>query len=191
VRRVNCGLNQRPFFGRPRNIDVRQILFFATQAQMRRYIGSGAISANLVKRGKSMISRIRTGFLAAGAAALLSSQAVYAAPVAPTVGIDPLVAVSALAGTASGTAVCAGSTAAAAAASAAAQGAAPGCVLPVTSPPPVASVAPPVVPVESVGGGGIGTLPLLLGLAAIAGVAAYFLLKDDNDDEDTTPVSPA
>ena len=136
-----------------------------------------------------MMSRIRTGFLAAGAAALLTSQAVYAAPVA-TSAIDPLVSLSALAGSASRAAVCAGSTAATAAASAAAQGAAPGCVLPVNAAPPPVAVAPPVVPVETAGGG-IGTLPLLLGLAAIAGIAAYFLLKDDNDDGDTTPVSPA
>ncbi|HEU4810016.1 MAG TPA: hypothetical protein VFS69_05090 [Sphingomicrobium sp.] len=137
-----------------------------------------------------MRPRIRNGFLAAGAAALLSSQAVYAAPVSA---IDPLVSLSALAGSASRAAVCAGSTAATAAASAAAQAApAPGCVLPVNAappPPPVAEAPPPVVPVET--GAGIGTWPLLLGLAAVAGIAALLLLNDDDDNGDTTPVSPA
>jgi len=138
-----------------------------------------------------MKPRIRTGFLAAGAAALLSSQAVYAAPTVTASAIDPLVSLSALAGAASRAAVCAGSTAATAAASAAAQAApAPGCVLPVNAaPPPPVSAPPPVMPVAS--GPGIGTLPLLLGLAAIAGIAALLLLNDDDDNGDTTPVSPA
>jgi hypothetical protein len=38
---------------------------------------------------------------------------------------------------------------------------------------------------------GIGTLPLLLGLAAIIGVAALVLSGDDDNDGDVTPVSPA
>ena len=139
-----------------------------------------------------MKPRIRTGFLAAGAAALLSSQAVYAAPTVTASAIDPLVSLSALAGAASRAAVCAGSTAATAATSAAAQAApAPGCVLPVNAapPPPPVSAPPPVMPVAS--GPGIGTLPLLLGLAAIAGIAALLLLNDDDDNGDATPVSPA
>ena len=137
-----------------------------------------------------MKPRIRTGFLAAGAAALLSSQAVYAAPTVTASAIDPLVSLSALAGAASRAAVCAGSTAATAATSAAAQAApAPGCVLPVNAaPPPPVSAPPPVMPVAS--GPGIGTLPLL-GLAAIAGIAALLLLNDDDDNGDATPVSPA
>ena len=148
-------------------------------------------SANLSRTGKfEMRSRIRTGFLAAGAAAMLSSQAVYAAPVAASAAsIDPLVSLSALAGAASRAAVCAGSTATAAAASAAAQAPAPGCVLPVNAAPPPPMAAPPPPPVVEAGPG-IGMWPLLLGLAAVAGIAALLLLSDDDDDGDTTPISP-
>ena len=71
-----------------------------------------------------------------------------------------------------------------AAAAAACQAGQPGCVLPVGSAPP----APAPMPVQSTpapvyvdeeGGGGIGILPILLGLAALA--AVYFLFIDDND----------
>lgn len=138
----------------------------------------------------------RTRVLGAGAAALLFSQTAYAAPAFHAPAIDPLVSLSALGTAASRAAVCAGSTAAVAgAATAMAQGPAPGCVLPVTAPPPVAA-APPVAealppPPPPAGGMGIGTLPLLLGLAAIIGVAALVLSGDDDNDGDVTPVSPA
>jgi hypothetical protein len=93
----------------------------------------------------------------------------------------------------SAAAVCAGSTAAIAGATAAAQAAAPGCVLPVTSPPPapVAETAPPPPVVEAAAAPkGIGIWPLLLGLAALAGIAAL-LLSSDNGHGNGTPVSPA
>lgn len=58
-----------------------------------------------------------------------------------------------------------------------------GCVLPVTDP---AAVPPPPVEaapyVETTGGGGIGILPILAGLALI-GLAAYLLLDDDDEEE--------
>ena len=135
---------------------------------------------------------VRTALLAAGAAAFLSSQAAYAAPLSRS-SIDPLVSLSALASMQSAAAVCAGSTAAIAGATAAAQAAAPGCVLPVTAPPPapVAETAPPPPVVEAAAAPkGIGIWPLLLGLAAVAGIAAL-LLSSDNGNGNATPVSPA
>lgn len=137
--------------------------------------------------------RIRTSILAAGAAALLSSQAVYAAPTAPIRSVDPLVSLSALASVASRTAVCAGSVAAAAAASAAVQpGPAGTCVLPLTAPPPPVPVTeavapPPPGPAPK----SIGALPIILGLAALAGLIALILLSDDDGNGDNTPISPA
>jgi len=77
------------------------------------------------------------------------------------------------------------STTNAAAASCQAGGA--GCLLPFQAAPmapPMVQAPPPVVPVGvepvAVGGGGIGILPILLGLAAL-GLLAYFLLDDDDD----------
>ena len=63
-----------------------------------------------------------------------------------------------------------------------------GCVLPVGVAPPVV-VQTPVVgePVgEIVEGGGIGWLPILLGLAAL-GLGAYFLLDDDDEGAVISP----
>jgi hypothetical protein len=139
------------------------------------------------------MARIRTTILAAGAAALLSSQAVYAAPAAPIRSVDPLVSLSALAGSASRTAVCAGSTAAAAAASAAVQPGPTGtCVLPLTAPPPPVPVTEAVAPVvPGPAPKSIGWLPILLGAAGLAGIIALILASDDNGHGDNTPVSPA
>lgn len=133
-----------------------------------------------------MSSHIRAFMLAAGAAALLSGQAV-AATSAPR--LDPLVSLSVLGTAQSRAAVCASSLAAGAAA-VAAQAPATGCVLPVTAPPP----APPPVtetipPPPPPAGGGIGVWPLLLGLAAIVGVAAL-ILSSDGGGGDLEPVSP-
>jgi hypothetical protein len=47
---------------------------------------------------------------------------------------------------------------------------------------------PPVVPVA---GPGIGTLPLLLGLAAIVALAAVLASSGGHGNGDLTPVSPA
>ena len=138
------------------------------------------------------MSPIRNALLVAGAAALLSGQAAYAA----TSSVDPLVAMSALASDASRAAVCAGSTAATAAATAAAQAAAPACVLPVNAAPPpvVGEAAPPPPPpvVEAAAAPkAIGALPLILGLAALVAIAALVLSGGNNGKGDTTPVSPA
>ena len=142
-----------------------------------------------------MIWRIRTGALAVGAAALLSAQAVYAAPPRSSFAVDPLVSLSVLGTAQSRAAVCAAGTSAAVAAGAAAAQAAPGCVLPVQAP-AVAPVAEPVPPplapaVAPAPGKEIGMLPILGGLALLAAIAAYFILDDDDDDGDLEPISPA
>ena len=135
-------------------------------------------------------------FAAAFAAAgLFASSAASAAPM--TLGaIDPLVAVSVLGTASSQAAVCAAgaSAAAAAGAAAAAQGNA-NCVLPVTDVPPPAQVAemppPSYIPAAPLAtGGGFGVLPLLLGLAAVAGGLAL-ILGGDGDDSIQVPVSPS
>ena len=103
--------------------------------------------------------------------------------------ISPLVALSALGSGASRAALCGASVAAVAGAAAASQGAAPGCVLPAVDampPPAVVEAPPPMEPVaEPYVQGGMGISPLLLVLGAIAaGVLAYYLLKDDDEDGD-------
>jgi hypothetical protein len=136
------------------------------------------------------MTSLRRSFLAVGAAAFLSSQAAYAAPAHA---IDPLVSLAALAGGPANAAICAGTTAAATAATAALQGA-PGCVLPVTAPPPppaVAQAAPPPPVVQAGAPKTIGTLPILLGLAAIIAVAALLISGNGNGHGSPTPISPA
>jgi hypothetical protein len=151
-----------------------------------------AKAAALEKRELQMGMR---GFLlAAGAAALLSSQAVYAAPRASgPIGFDPLVSLSLLGSVQSSAAVCGAAAGATAAADAAAAQAAPpaGCVLPVTEPPAPAPMGEAVAPVAPVGTAGIGMLPLLLGLAAIIGVIALVASGSNHGHGDVTPVSPA
>jgi len=132
----------------------------------------------------------------AGAVAALalctSSTGAIAASTQHTVqqaSISPLVALSALGSGASRAALCGASAAAVAGAAAASQGAAPGCVLPAVDampPPAVVEAPPPMEPVaEPYVQGGMGISPLLLVLGAIAaGVLAYYLLKDDDEDGD-------
>ena len=139
-----------------------------------------------------MIFKFRTSVLAAGAAALIAAQPLYAAPAQIAPSVDPLVSLSVLGTAQSRAAVCAAGTAATAGA-AATQAAPPGCVLPVTAlpPAPVAqTVAPPVAPLAAGPGKEIGMLPILGGLAVLAAIAAFFLLDDDDDDE-LEPISPA
>lgn len=132
----------------------------------------------------------------AGAVAALalctSSTGAIAASTQHTVqqaSISPLVALSALGSGASRAALCGASAAAVAGAAAASQGAAPGCVLPAVDampPPAVVEAPPPMEPMaEPYVQGGMGISPLLLVLGAIAaGVLAYYLLKDDDEDGD-------
>jgi hypothetical protein len=80
-----------------------------------------------------------------------------------------------------------GSTITAAPAMAACQAGQPGCVLPIADapPPPMAESPPPpvgeTVSEAAVGGGGLGLLPILIGLG-LAALAAYFLFFDDDED---------
>lgn len=178
-------------FGQPEFAPATDRNFRATELLQRRCVRFGGRLHHFGQNGDVVMARIRTSILAAGAAALLSSQAVYAAPARSGQSLDPLVSLSALASVASRTAVCAGSTAAAAAASAAAQPGPTGtCVLPLTTPAPppapVAAVAPVVSEPKS-----IGILPILLGAAALAGLIALILASDDDGNGDNTPVSPA
>lgn len=131
---------------------------------------------------------IRGCVLAAGAAALVSAQAAYAAPALSKPIVDPLVSLSVFGSAQSRAAVCAaGASAAAAGAAVAAVQAAPqGCVLPVTTPPPAPLVQQPVG-VPPAAGFGIGTVPLVIGLLTLLGIG--YLLFDDDDDSD--PISPA
>ncbi len=125
-----------------------------------------------------------------GCALCFSSTAAGATTTVPAPSISPWVALSALSTPASASAVCA----AGAAAVTAAQAAAPGCVLPVVDPapvpPPPAPVVTPVI-TPDVDGGGIGLLPILAGLAVVAGLAALLLIDKDDDDDDDEAVSPA
>ncbi len=127
-------------------------------------------------------------------ASLMVGSAASAAPRS----IDPLVALSVFGTSESRSAVCAAGAAQAAAAAGAAMAQAagtPGCVLPVVDavPPPVVTEAPPP-PAAAVApaavGGGIGALPLLVGLAAIVAIAAVVLKHNDSDGEINLPISP-
>lgn len=123
---------------------------------------------------------IRSCALAAGAAALLSTQAVYAAPATQRVAaVDPLVSLSVLGTTQSRAAVCSAQTAGvscavpasmtlAAAAAAAAQ--------PVDNPPPPKRV---------------NTLLLLLGFLVFVGLIVAITTGGGDASGDLTPVSPA
>ena len=128
------------------------------------------------------------------AISMLGASAASAAPRT----VDPLVALSVFGTSESRAAVCAaGAQAAAAAGAALAAQAAPGqagCVLPVmdAAPRPVVTEAapPPPAPVAVGGGGTIGALPLLVGLAAIVAIAAVVLKHKDTDGEINLPISP-
>jgi hypothetical protein len=60
------------------------------------------------------------------------------------------------------------------------------------APPPVAEAPPPppMAMAPAVTGGGIGALPLLIGLAAIVAIAAVVLKHSDSDGEINLPISP-
>ena len=124
------------------------------------------------------------GVLVAGSLMVSSTSAIAATTASAVPQTSPWATLTALSGGAPAAALCG------AAAVAAAAQTAPGCVLPVSDAPPVAAAPPapvPVPPVEPVGGG-FGISPLLLGLGALAlGALIYFLVRDDNDDEDLSP----
>ncbi len=154
----------------------------------------GGKSVRSDKMEDRVTSRIRASVLAAGAAALLSAQAAYAAPAPTSVsGVDPLVSLSMLGSQQSRAAVCAGSSAVAAASAAVTQGTGD-CVLPITA---SAGVAPPpaaaegLAPVGAAAPNAFGVWPALLGLALLIGVVAAVASGGHNGNGNLTPVSPA
>lgn len=115
------------------------------------------------------------------ASMLAAAPAAAAARAAPVYDVSPWILMSATAGPASSQALC-GAAVAAAAANAAAQAGTPGCVFPTVDAPapvPVAENAPIGTPAAVAAGGGVGILPLLLGLAALGGLAALLLSNGD------------
>jgi len=144
---------------------------------------------------KSVISRI---VALSGVIAMTTSAPALAAAQAQGPAYSPWAALSAFASQSSSTALCGSSVAGAAAATAQA-GAAPGCVLPQVDAPlpaPVETAAPVALPPAAAvaAGGGIGVLPLLVGLAALAGIAALLLRGGNGNNDDgivLRPISPA
>ena len=128
--------------------------------------------------------RALVGALVAGSLMVSSTGAIAATSASAIPQVSPWATLTALSGGAPAAALCG------AAAVAAAAQTAPGCVLPVVDAAPVAAGPPtpvPVPPVEPVGGG-LGISPLLLGLGAIAlGALIYFLVRNNNNDEEASP----
>jgi hypothetical protein len=124
--------------------------------------------------------------------AMLLSSTAHAAPTGGGT-VDPLVSLSVFGTSSSRAAVCAaGASAAATAGAAVAAVQAPpgaGCVLPILDaiPPPI--VQTPVVGMAPVRRG-LGIVPILLGAAALAGLA-FLLLDNDDDDDDDDSISPS
>lgn len=123
--------------------------------------------------------------LAAGAAALLSTQAVYAAPVNTTPAVEPLVSLSLLSTTQSRAAVC---------------NAAAGCALPsmvsataMTSTAAASAAQPddPLPPPPPPPGKTISPLIWILGLVILAGIVAAVISGGGDGDGDLAPISPA
>lgn len=100
--------------------------------------------------------------------------------------ISPMVALSIFGSQASAAALCGSAATAAASSSAAAQAPVGGCVLPVVDAPPPLPVAEaaPILPPP----GGIGILPILLGLAGIAALIAL-IASQKNGNDNNPPVS--
>lgn len=128
-------------------------------------------------RPSSLVAAFCSASLLATAPASAASRTIQPA-------YSPWAALSAFASPASSQALC-GAAGAAAAGAAAAQGAT-GCLFPVVDAPvaaPVAETAPLPTPAAVTAGGGIGILPLLLGLAALGGAAALLLANGDGQDQ--------
>jgi len=131
---------------------------------------------------------IRSSALAAGAAALLSAQAAYAAPaLSRSASVDPLVSLSVLGTAQSRAAVCGASAGAT-------FGSGQACALPGPAATATAAAAAAIAaqPADTTYAGGpqIGVLPLILGLAVLVGVAALIASGDDDGFGDLSPVSP-
>lgn len=124
---------------------------------------------------KSFAARL---VITASAGTFLISGPAAAVARAPTAAYSPWASLSAFASPVSSQALCGAAASAAAGAAVAAQAGTPGCVFPAVDAPvaaPVSQTAPIATPAAAVAGGGVGILPLLLGLAALGGVAALML----------------
>lgn len=121
----------------------------------------------------------------------LSGASVAAVAPVSSAAVNPYAVIGVYGSPASAQVACgnAATMAAAGAAAAIAQAPAPGCVLPVIDPAAAPLVEPSAVVVPA---GGPGILPLLIGLAGVAGFAAY-IASLDNDGEINVPrpLSPA
>jgi hypothetical protein len=126
-----------------------------------------------------MSNRLRALTLAAGAAALMSTQAVYAAPVSTGPAVDPMVAVS-LFGTAQSRAAVCGSGAS--------------CMLPAMATPATAdasslAAASAALAYQEQPRKRVNTW-LIVGGVVVLAVILLLLLGDDDGDGDLSPVSP-
>lgn len=121
----------------------------------------------------------RSCALAAGTAALLSAQAVYAAPTPTTsTGVDPLVSLSVLGTQQSRSAVCASASATA-------------CSVPASMASASAATAAATAAQDAPPPKSFGFWPLLLGLAALIAVVIAITSGGNNGHGDLSPVSPA
>ena len=136
----------------------------------------------------TLFGTITSKWVAAAAALAMTASGPASAAMSARASVptySPWVMMSAMASQGSSAALCAAGASAAAAS--AAQGAAPGCVLPqVDAPVPVAQ-APQAAPlgttlVAPAASAGIGFLPILLGLVALAGVAALVLSQNGSNN---------
>ena len=138
----------------------------------------------------SNLGKTATAFALSCVLCMSSTTAVAASRLTPQP-VNPLATISIFGSPAAATALCGNNAALAAAGAAAAQAPAPGCVLPVVDPAPVpvVSEAAPVPPPLPPAAGGIGLLPILLGVAGIIGLALLIASGGDDEDDDV-PVSP-
>jgi peptidoglycan/LPS O-acetylase OafA/YrhL len=145
-----------------------------------RSIRFSAISVRSGKNGEfRMTWAIRSYALAAGAAALLSAQAVYAAPT-PTAssGIDPLVSLSVLGSQQSRAALCSAS------------GSATACSVPASMASAAAAAAAATAAQDQPAPKSFGIWPILLGLAALAAVIVAITSGGNNGSGDLSPIGP-
>ena len=127
------------------------------------------------------------GILAAGSMLFSATAATATAATGPAAPapqqISPWVALTALSGGAPAAALCG-----AAATTAAAQAPAAGCVLPALDAPVPAAPPPPPPPVPAVAPAeGYGISPILLGLVAVAGALAFYLLVKNHHNHANSP----
>jgi len=125
---------------------------------------------------------IRSVALAAGAAALLSTQAVYAAPVRAAPAVDPLVSLSILSSAQSQALVC---------------GPGASCALPTTlgaaaTSPALAMSTATTAAVQDTNGQGkrVNTLLLILAFLILLGIGAAILSGGGDGDGNLSPISP-